>query len=68
MTRIYIHDDSDNVIHASEENDEEFYDFMRELADAYEGDEWFEFIRDFIIEQYERNLPEIIDLRGQYPQ
>jgi hypothetical protein len=63
MTKLFIYDDSDNIINISEEIDEEFFDFMVEMVDAYEEDNLWDWLLNWFVEQNEDKMPEITKLR-----
>jgi hypothetical protein len=61
--RIYLHNDVIETINISEESDEEFFDFMDQLMDAYEDGNWIDWIEHFVDEQVAAETP----AQGQLP-
>jgi len=63
MTKLFIYDDSDNIVNVSEEIDEEFFDFMVEMVDAYVEDDVWDWLIEWFIDQHKDQMPEITKLR-----
>ena len=59
MTKILVYDDNYETIHAGEADDEEFYDILMALIDAYKGGESYikaihNVVGDEVVEEEER--------------